>query len=393
MQAALYRTLASLGRTRRPRALAGVRVLELAPTPWAALAGQLLGELGADVIRIEPTTGDPLRADEGAFRATCRHKRALTLDLGEPADREAMLRLLRTADVLIDGCDPGALDRTGIGYERTRRIAPRLVFCAITPYGQRGPYATRSARESNLAASAGLAGRAGGGVPVLTALPIATVMGALYASTSILAALRARDRTQEGQFIDVAVSHAAATLLGPVMLGASGADSSLPGCGLYRTRDGGHLSLAASTPQAWSRLCVLIGRPELEAARIHGADDAPERARIDAELAAMMLTRSRDEWLDLLADDDVGAAPVHDLTSVFRDPHFVDRAILASVASGPDRWPAVRFPAILEGTPAEAPIAPPAVGQHDEELLRELGLSAEEIQAHQARIPRKPADL
>lgn len=380
-------------RPRVPRALAGVRVVELAPTPWAALTGQLLGELGADVIRIESPAGDPLRADAGAFRATCRHKRSLTLDFAEPGDRETMLRLMRTADALLDGHEPGTLDRAGLGYERARRVAPRLVFCAVTPYGQRGPYSTRPAREPNLAAVAGLATSASGGIPTLPALPVATVVGALYASTSILAALRARDRTNEGQFIDVAVSDAAAALLGPVLLGATDSDASMPGCGIYRTRDRGHVSVAASTPRAWARLCVLLGRPELEAARATVELDPAARARVDADLAAIFLTRDQDEWLDLLADDEVGAAPVHDLTSAQRDPHFVDHGLFVSVSSGmeraagQERWPAVRFPVKLEGTPAEPPLAPPTVGQHDEELLRELGLSAEEIRMHHARRP------
>jgi crotonobetainyl-CoA:carnitine CoA-transferase CaiB-like acyl-CoA transferase len=366
-------------RGRPQRALAGVRVLELGPTLASAWCGQTLGDLGADVIRIEPPAGDALRADPPAIAATCRNKRSLTLELGNAADREIFLRLARTADAVIDGYAPGTLDRLGLGFDRVRRVAPRIVYCAVTPYGQDGPYASRVADESNIAAMSGLTAALGGPTPLpLLGLPVASTLGALFAVVSLLAALQARERLGEGQRIDVSASDAAASLLAFPFAGVSGFDSSLPGCGTYTTREGQQISLAASTEARWARLCQLLGRDDLRSARQAAGADSQQRAAIDAEVAAAFVQRTRDAWLDLLADDEVGVAPVHDPVSAARDPHLVHRGVFVAAPAGGDapavRATSTRFPALLSATPAQVSRPAPALGQHTAELLRELGV-------------------
>jgi crotonobetainyl-CoA:carnitine CoA-transferase CaiB-like acyl-CoA transferase len=381
---------------REERALAGIRILELATGLAGPFCGQVLADLGADVLKIERLPGgDETRSDReqiaglgASFVMTNRNKRSVALDLTRPAGREVLHRLARTADVLVESEAPGALDRLGIGHEAMAREAPRLVYCSVTGYGQHGPYARRPGHDINFAAIAGMLAPIGrrDGMPAPPTFPASELGGALFAAVSILAALRARDRTGAGQYIDLSLADAAISLL-PLQYALSWAQGPgeasppgghPPGYGIYVTRDGEYLALGAHEDRYWRRLCELIGRPDL--GERHLPRDAAERERVETALAMAIAERTREEWIELLADDEVCAAPVLTLEGAMRDPHNVHRDTFGhlSLRDGA-RVPQIGYPARLSETPAVIARPPPRVGEHTEEVLLELGYTRPEL--------------
>lgn len=379
---------------RRERALPGVRVLEIGGMVATPYCGQVLADLGADVLKLElQGHDDPARelpdrlGDQAAvFAMLNRNKRSVAVDLAHPEGREVFYRLVRTADVLLDGLLPGELDRMGAGYEAVVRQAPRILYCSITGYGQDGPYAQRPGRDCNFAAVSGLLHA--DTRPSPPPVPLVELAGALFAAVSILAALRARDRTGQGQHLDLSLTEAAVALsaLHYGLYWARGGppeapgpfDGGCPGYGIYATADGRHLSLGAIDDRHWRRLCELVGRPDLAGDR-QGAEPG-RREAIQAALVATIGQRTRDEWVDLLADDEVCAAPVLNLYEAMHDPHLVHRGVFTALPlPGGGRQHHVAFPVRLPATPARLERPPPRKGEHTEVVLTELGYSGAEV--------------
>jgi crotonobetainyl-CoA:carnitine CoA-transferase CaiB-like acyl-CoA transferase len=384
---------------RRERALGGVRVLELAGFLAGPYCGQILADLGADVLKVEaPAKGDPSRdlpdrlgAQSVLFAMCNRNKRSVAIDLANPEGREAFYRLARTADVLLDGHRPGELDRLGAGYEAVALQAPRLVYCSLSGYGQDGPYSQRVGRDGNFAALVGLVDQNGsrGGPPAFLPAPVVEQSGGLFAAVSILAALRARERSGHGQHVDLSLVEAAAALMAlpyghywathqAPLRGTGTFTGGCPGYAVYPTRDGRFLALGALEDRYWCRLCDLAGRPDLAERRC--PEDPTERAATEGELALVIAQRSLQEWVDLLADDEVCAAPVLALDEALRDPHLVHRGTFDGIPlEDGGRLPQVGFPAHLPATPVQMTMPPPRLGEHTEQVLAELGYAPEAV--------------
>jgi alpha-methylacyl-CoA racemase len=385
--------------------LAGLKILDLSRLLPGGFCSLLLADFGADVIKVEDTgMGDYVRwappyyegADQTAqsamFLALNRGKRSIRLDLKSDAGKEVLLRLVRDADVLLESFRPGVLDRLGVGYERLREENPRLVYCAITGYGQDGPNRDRSGHDMNYLGLGGLLGLTGeaDGPPVQAAGQIADIGGgALMGAIGVLVALKERERSGEGQFVDCSMFDGALSWLALVAAEALATGNTprrgqLPLSGAitcyrpYRCADG-YVTLGALEPKFWKNWCLGVAREDL----VDRAFDPPG-SDTHAAVSEIFAARTRDEWRQFASEHDCCLEPVLELDEVLDSELVRARNMVAGLAQpGVDR--PVRLlgtPIALSRTPADPSRAPgPGLGEHTAEVLAETGFSEEEIEA------------
>lgn len=357
--------------------LNGIVVLSLAeqyPGPYATL---LMADMGADVLLVErPAGGDPARQFPAFYEALNRNKRSVTLDLKSPEGRDSLLRLVRTADVLLEGYRPGTMGRLGLGPDVLHEANPGLVIASISGFGQDGPYRDRPAHDLSYQATAGMlhefvsADRTG---PV-SQLAIGDLSSGMFATVGVLAALLQRASTGKGAHVDVSMTDGLvswmSTQLVPVLNGEplAGIERE-PGYGLYRVSDGLISLSVAHEDWFWRPLCEVLGMQDVAALtgseRIAREDEL--RLRIGKELA----TRSRDEWVAVLDAAGVPVGPVHTLEEVGEDPHVQARGLLVDIpADGVrPRRRHVRQPLLFDGVATVPTRHVPALGEHTEEVL------------------------
>jgi len=384
-------------------AFTGVRMLDLSrllPGPYCSL---LFADLGAEVIKVEePTLGDYARAtlpQWGAsgigayFLLLNRNKKSLSLNLKHEAGKAVFRRLVETADVLLESFRPGVMDRLGLGWETLRGINPRLIYCAVTGYGQDGPYRDLVGHDINYMGYAGALSVTGprGGAPLTPGVQVADLGGgALLAAFAIAAALFQRMVTGRGQLVDAAMTDGVVSWMAPYF-GPFFATGRVPARGeerlnggwvcyqVFETADGRHVTLGALEPKFWANFCRLVGREDF--VPLQYAEGAA-RDRAEAEVRALFRTKPRDAWVRLLQSDDVCAGPVLDVDEVVRDPQLVHRGLFGEVAHptlGP--IPQVAFPVKLSASPARMDTAPPALGADTDEILAGLGYDRDAIAA------------
>ncbi len=347
-------------------ALAGTRVLDLTRLIPGPLASLFLTDLGADVIKVEdPQPGDYLRGINGAlFASLNRGKRSLRLNLKASGGPALLVRLCRSADVLLDGFRPGVLDRLGCGPRVLLEANPRLVVCSLTGYGQTGPYRDRAGHDIGYLALSGVLGKNGADVP---GVQLADVAGAQMAVAAILAALLERERTGRGQHLDVALTEAAMTFAN--YAGGELLTGDYPCYAVYATRDGGHLAVGALEPKFWAAFCAAIGMPELESRSF----DAEARTIVAKKISE----RTRAEWETIFAGVDCCVEPVLAAREINVHPQHAARDLFATSPSGASQ----RTP-LFRGPIAELPCAPaPALGEQTDAILIEAGLSKAERDA------------
>jgi alpha-methylacyl-CoA racemase len=384
-------------------ALAGIRVLDLSRLLPGGFCSLLLADFGADVLKVEDTgMGDYVRwsppryegahesAGSALFLALNRGKRSIRLNLKEAAGREVLLRLVRDADVLLESFRPGVMERLGVGYGRLRAENPGLVYCAITGYGQDGPYTARSGHDMNYLALNGLLGLTGeaGGPPVQAAGQIADLGGgALMAAFGILAALRERERSGQGQLVDVSMFDGSLSWLAMVAARYL-CEREVPGRGElelagrlvcyrpYACRDG-WVTLGALEPKFWQAWCRGVGREDL----IEKQFERPG-SEAHAEVERIFLERTRAEWHEFAERHDCCLEPVLDLDEALDSELVKAREMVVEVDQpGAGRVRLLGVPVKLSRTPG-APAGPaPALGEHTDEVLEALGYSADDISA------------
>jgi len=360
----------------------------------------MLADMGADVLKVEePGRGDynrsfpPMaKSESGSFLLLNRNKRSITLNLKTEDGKRVLRQLAEQTDILLEGYRPGVMERLGLSWESLREHNPRLIYCAITGFGQDGPYRDVPGHDLNYLAICGglqLFGRAGND-PIVPGLSIADVGGgSLTALAGILAAVIARGHSGRGQYIDISMTDGAASWLsfhGADFLFAGieprGGERPLigqaPCYNVYRCADGKHVALGIIEPHFWTRFCKTVGFEEL----VDRQWPVGEEAQMQAErLQKLFATRTRDEWVSDLAKIDIPFSPVNGLAEAFDDPQLRHREMLISVDHPVEgRIPQLGFPIKFSDTVCNIRTPPPRLGEHTDAVLRDLGYADSDIE-------------
>ena len=406
-------------------ALAGIKVLDLSRVlagPWAT---QMLADLGADVIKVErPEAGDdtrhwgpPFLKDEHGndtreasyFTACNRTKRSITVDMAHPEGQALLRKMAAEADVVVENFKVGGLKQYGLDYDSLKTLNPRLIYCSITGFGQEGPYAERAGYDLMVQAMCGLMSITGhaddqpGGGPLKVGVAVIDVFTGLYASNAILAAINARDNartgTGQGQYIDMALLDVGMAVLANQAAGflatgkapgrAGNIHPSLAPYQDFRSSDGNVL-LAIGNDGQFARFCAAAGKPEWAQDSRFATNTArvQNRPALLALMEPLMRTRTTAEWIALLEDKAVPCGPINTIAQAFDDPQVqargIRKALPRDAGDGIAQIATVASPMRLSATPVSYRNAPPALGQHTQQVLQELGLSPEEITALQS---------
>ena len=397
-------------------ALSGLRVLDLSRVlagPWAT---QILGDLGAEVIKIErPGSGDDTRAFgppyvsgvgySAYYGSANRNKKSVTVDISSAEGQQLIAALARVSDVVVENYKVGGAARHGLDYATLSRLNPRLIYCSITGFGQTGPYSSRAGYDTMIQAMGGLmsiTGRANaepGSSPQKVGVAFADLSAGLYATIAILAALVQRYRTNLGQYIDLSLLDVQVAMLayqgmnflttGVVPQRPGNAHASIVPYQDFPTRDG-WIMLAVGNDGQFARFCKCAGCPEWVVDPRFETNRARvgHRATLVPLITALMETRTSQEWLRALEVAGVPCGPINNVAEVFADPQVVARGLHVEIADstaqvpGDRRVPSIASPLRLSASPVQYRLPPPALGQHTHEVLSAiLGLSAAEIDA------------
>lgn len=378
--------------------LEGIRILDLSMYLPGPFCTQILADFGAEVIKVEELSGEPGRqlypviGDKSAlFYSVNRGKKSIALNLKSEIGKEIFIKLARQADVVVEQFRPGVMDRLGLAYEVLSQVNPRLIYCSISGYGHSGPLQYVAGHDLNYLSLAGVTGLTGTrNQPGMSGVQIADLAGgSLQAVSAILLALLAREKTGRGQFCDIAMLDGAVSLLA-YSLAECSAQGRLPTCNgetltggyacyqIYATADGKFVSLGAVEFKFWKGFCERIGRPEY----IPYQWDSNRQEEILADIQAIMAGKTRDEWVEFFADDDICFTPVLNLEEMSLHPQVKDRNMVIKMedveGSGQDLM-LTGCAVKLSDTPAVIKPVFPELGEHTEALLQELGYSPQDI--------------
>jgi crotonobetainyl-CoA:carnitine CoA-transferase CaiB-like acyl-CoA transferase len=387
-----------------PGPLSGLRVLELARILAGPWAGQVLADLGADVVKVERRgTGDDTRGwgppfiagkdgrhlDAAYFHATNRGKRSIEADFETEDGKRIVRKLAARSDVLIENFKVGGLAKFGLDYKSLAPDCPRLIYCSVTGFGQDGHYASRAGYDLMAQGIGGFMSLTGmaGGEPTRSGVPVSDIFTGVYSVIGILAALAQRERTGRGAFVDTALVDSTVGVLANQGLNylASGKvperiGNSHPNIVPYQVFPvaDGYIIIATGNDSQYQKLCTVLGAPELakDPAYIDNKARLAHRADIVGKLSALTGKRQSADLLAKLEAVGVPAGPINNLDQVFADPHVVHRGMkldLPSAAAKGGTIPGVRTPIILDGEPMAAPRPSPRLGEHTAEVLREIG--------------------
>lgn len=392
-------------------ALSGIKILDITGLGPASLVSMTMGDMGAEVLKIDMPPGGGHRgvgdglayfpeSDEESERmtahmATNRNKKNLALNLRTEAGQAIFHKLARTYDVVIESFRPGVMDRMNVGYQNLAQINPRIIYCSVSGYGQDGPYRGFPGHDANYSGMGGVLGLTGehhDDSPVM-ALNVVADMAVAYlnATIGVLLAICARERTGRGQLVDISMTDGVVSLLAGVpgaveyfytgvvpRRGETMTSGTVPFYAVYQTKDDKYLSLCSIEPRFWQNLCRALDREDLMP---HEFAPSPKKDEVFRELKQIFLTKTRDEWFDLLTKADVPVGKVLALDEVFRDPQVLHRQMLLEIDH--PRFGKVNQVGIgikLSDTPGEVRSLAARLGQHTDEVLTGLGYSQAEIE-------------
>ncbi|WP_028998631.1 CaiB/BaiF CoA transferase family protein [Azohydromonas australica] len=386
----------------RPLPLAGVRVLDVSQVMAGPYACMLLGDLGADVVKIEPPgTGDQTRGAMGfklkgndslGFINLNRNKRSIAINLKSEAGKEVMRRLVAEADVLVENYRPGVLKKLGFGYDACREINPRLVYASISGFGQSGPWSDRPGFDLMAQAMSGVMSVTGhpDSPPVKAGVPVADIGCGMLAVYGILGAYIGAQKSGEGQYVDASLFDTALAFsvwdvcdywgTGRVPEPVGTANKMSAPYQAVACADG-HFVMGANNQKLWLRLCQVIQRPDL-ASDDRFADIAGRlrnRPALIEDLEKTFRTRSKDYWVETLLEVGIPAGPILNYAEAFDSDHAKARGMRMEIDHPVEgRVPNIGFPVKLSGTPPQVRRHPPLLGEHTDEVLTELGISGAE---------------
>ncbi|MBT7732360.1 MAG: CoA transferase [Rhodospirillaceae bacterium] len=393
--------------------LAGVRIFDLTRILAGPTCTQLLGDLGADVIKVEkPGVGDDTRTwgppyvkdaagentNESAYYLSAnRNKRSVTIDLQTPKGIALAKKLIAKSDILIENFKVGGLSKLGLGYEDLKTEFPRLVYCSVTGFGQTGPYAPRAGYDFLAQGLGGIMSITGApdGEPMKVGVGIADVMTGMYASTAILAALRHRDATGEGQHIDTCLLDTQVSWLinegtnylvsGQIPVKLGNEHPNIVPYKVFATSNG-HVILAVGNDRQFHDWCTVANAGELKSDPRYASNPLriANRETLYDIMPDFMKRKTTEEWLAELGELKVPCSPVNNIDQVFEDPHVKFRGMRIEMdhpTAGSGKVPLIGNPVKMSGTPPQYRLAPPTLGQHSDEVLKELlGFDEKQIQ-------------
>ncbi|HDL89521.1 MAG TPA: CoA transferase [Thermodesulforhabdus norvegica] len=381
--------------------LEGIRVLDLSRLLPGPFCSMLLADFGAEVIKIEdPKKGDyirwwpPLLGGTSGFHIVLnRNKKSVTINLKSDEGKKIFLELVKKADVVLEGFRPGAMDKLGIGYRVLKEVNPKLIYCAITGYGQHGKRALRAGHDINYLAVAGILSYTGTeeGAPVVPGVQIADIGGGgLPAAFAIVLALWNREKTGKGDFLDISMTDMA-VMWNCLRWGKFLADGKVPRYGddmlnhgyacysIYRTKDGRYMSLGALEPQFWENFCRALGREDLNVPEYFTPGE--HQKRLKKELEEIFITKTQSEWIEFFAHVDCCCEPIRNLDEVMNDNEFLTRGLVVKMLH--ESWGAyMQLGNAIRSTQMQPLIRShaPELGEHTEVILEEiLNLTTEDI--------------
>jgi crotonobetainyl-CoA:carnitine CoA-transferase CaiB-like acyl-CoA transferase len=382
--------------------LSGVRVLDLGRHLAGPTAAMWLGDLGADVIKIEnPEKGEDSRAsgppfyngESAFFLAANRNKRSLALDMKRPAGQEVFRTLAATADVVVENFRPGVMEALGVGYDTVSATNPGIIYCSISGFGADGPFADRPGLDQIIQGFSGLQSVTGfeGGEPVRVGIPIADLLTGLFGAYGVLAALQARERTGRGQRVDTSLLESMVGMLGfQATRYLNGGDVPPPAgnhhpinapYGVFKTQDG-YVTIGATGDKRWPKLCEVLGAPEWlndERFKTNGGRHA-NRIELAEMISERLQAKTSDEWEIILNQNSIPCGPIYTVDQSMEHPQVLHRQMVVErehPTAGMVRL--LGLPVKLSATPGEVRLAPPVLGQHTREVLRDAGLAEDEV--------------
>lgn len=377
------------------QALEGIKIIDFSKWLPGQYCGMVLGDFGADVIKVEDVKGDVTRGFTPAKEPGMsywhlmlnRNKRGITVNLKTPAGREVLLRLLKEADVFLEGFRPGYLKMLGLDYESVSKINPRLIYCSITGFGPEGKYKHMPSHDLNVIGLAGVAAPEDGTDISVPSVQVAALGGSLNAISGILMALYARERTGKGQLVNVDLYSSAINAEITAISSVIGCrETGMPSFGrtashyysVYKTKDGRYLSIGTIEPKFWQKMCSLIDLPELESRQF----DFAHSAEIKKKLAAAFAGKTQAEWLELIGKDEFCVTPIRTLQEALDSSLTTEQSqMLVTKKEDFGNYTYVKSAAKLSDTPGTIRTRAPYLGEHTQEVLESAGYTKEEIAA------------